>query len=1265
MAEVLAIVGVIPALAHVARKGLSDLREIYQTKQEIAEVLENVATQIPLLLNSLLEIEKRIRIDSLQSAATEEPKLFPTAHQADLMSIIKACQEEISKLNILVEKFKPSANGSRTIQVSKKIVAWRMTYGKRFKSTHERIKDLRSSLEGYVVVRTGAIINESLSLARLERKAQISEWLQPSRVEFFQTRLEGTCQWIWSENTFVQWLDIASPRPDRLLCIHGVHGSGKSVLASSIVEGLTNRQLNPLFFSFSGVDSNRKTLEHMLRTLLWQQLQQTQFAVDENIINGLMMAGSTSPPRLVEALRTVANQSLEPIYCVVDGIDESDDEWNSPNDGGLRLVLELLHTLPGIRLLLLGRPAALWGALRETSLNIEINSQVVKDDILSLIHNEVAKLPNVHTPELRSLVSQTLSGKSDGMFLWAKMMLKELQKAANVAEIETMLSELPRGLNKAYQFVFTKLYARLSRIELLRAQGLLKIVITACRPLTTIELCHAYAVESGSVSDFDKRLMTNPDQGVLDVCGDFVIISHGVVRLGHISVRDFLTQPESQFNNEHQALSTFQIDVETANQCLALSFLGYMNHCELGFPLRDPNSLHELPFKYPLLSYISRYIILYITRSGAPTAELIEKVDAFISSRQSTAWIEYFVLLLFQDSSNIDFEDDFSKLKKWYNASKSNSRCLTDIVKDRWQQELSFRMTNFGAQDIRTKLWHDTISITNIEEPLAAEDTLVESTPLETTAEVSQLVKILGSPELLTIQRQAQILLGLSRFARRIRVLSDPLQSLFGMIVSAADRIPVFGLIGIGDFYERLNKLDEALKMYQIALAKVQGDDTIMECKLLQYIRVVYSTMEKYDKAEEFARCEILKRERILGDNHTKTIQAKDNLCYYLYCQKNYEAAADYALVVKNARESSLGPRHHQTLDSYNFLGEIYHYLDNHEEAEKCFAKELEGRQATDGYEHPTTLSCLDWLATQLDFQEKYKESEARWLDLCDRRTKSLGSDADLTLDSIEGFADSLDIQGRYQESQLLYEKLVATMERTNGVDHKHTCRSLMRLAVALGKQGKNDLAIIKWRDVLKREERMEGKEGRHTISALVSLSRELYYADEFQESLQGFREALKRIEGHDDSNDKDDNKLKLTENIATTLDGLELHVDAELKWRHVLLNRQTSLGNEHHKTLGATEGLAHCLGRQGRHTESEILWRGVLEIDERINGKGTDITLWTMQQLAECLTCQKRYEDAEVYYGEIARYREEAREKGHPITTTFPNDLNFLWSMT
>ncbi|KAH6664628.1 hypothetical protein B0J14DRAFT_242276 [Halenospora varia] len=436
----------------------------------------------------------------------------------------------------------------------------------------------------------------------------------------------------------------------------------------------------------------------MLRTLLWQQLQQVQLDAGEEIMAGLMTEGSMSPMRLIEALGTAVKLSSEAIYCIVDGIDESDDEWNDSNDGGLKLVLELLHSLPRIRLLLLGRPAALWGALRETSLQIEINSQVVKDDILLLIHAEVENLPNIHTPELRTLVSRTLSDKSDGMFLWVKMMLKELRKAANVAEIESMLSELPRGLNKAYQFVFTKLYTRLSRIELLRAQALLKFVITACRPLTTIELCHAYALESGSVHDFDKRLITSPDQGILDVCGDFVIISRGVVRLGHISVRDFLTQPESQFNEKDQALSTFQIDVEVAHRSLALHFVGYLNHCEFGFPLRDPNTFHELPLKYPLLSYISRYIILYITTSGAPTTALIEGVNAFISSRQSTTWIEYLVLLVFQDSSTIDFEDDFSKLEKWYNTAMSNSPCLTDIVKDRWQQELAFRTTNFGPK---------------------------------------------------------------------------------------------------------------------------------------------------------------------------------------------------------------------------------------------------------------------------------------------------------------------------------------------------------------------------------------------------------------------------------------------------------------------------------------------------------------------------------------------------------------------------------------
>ena len=133
---------------------------------------------------------------------------------------------------------------------------------------------------------------------------QCERWLKPSDVKHIhlhqvQVKLDGTCEWVASNVVFENWIKAESlTTRDRLLVISGSHGCGKSILASSIVARLEKAQQHPLFFAFSSSDGNRKTSESLIRTLLWQLLQQSDKRECVDAANRLRLDGQPSVSEL-------------------------------------------------------------------------------------------------------------------------------------------------------------------------------------------------------------------------------------------------------------------------------------------------------------------------------------------------------------------------------------------------------------------------------------------------------------------------------------------------------------------------------------------------------------------------------------------------------------------------------------------------------------------------------------------------------------------------------------------------------------------------------------------------------------------------------------------------------------------------------------------------------------------------------------------------------------------------------------------------------
>lgn len=141
----------------------------------------------------------------------------------------------------------------------------------------------------------------------------------------------------------------------RLLCISGTHGCGKTILASSIIEDLQSKQLQIIFYYFSGKNARLKTLDGIVRAFLWQLLDGTTDQRSLGLLNSLVLKGPPVLIDMIHALKEVAALITIPVYCVIDGVDEYIDESNDTIEKLLQLVFGLLNANANFRVVLLGR----------------------------------------------------------------------------------------------------------------------------------------------------------------------------------------------------------------------------------------------------------------------------------------------------------------------------------------------------------------------------------------------------------------------------------------------------------------------------------------------------------------------------------------------------------------------------------------------------------------------------------------------------------------------------------------------------------------------------------------------------------------------------------------------------------------------------------------------------------------------------------------------------------------------------------------------
>ncbi|KAM4061089.1 NACHT domain-containing protein [Hirsutella rhossiliensis] len=378
-------------------------------------------------------------------------------------------------------------------------------------------------------------------------------------------RARGTCEWILGTEALTAWLgpsqtELTESQATNVLWLRGYPGTGKSTMAIFLTEALsaafsaTYGKTLAYFFCDSGFGT-RKTATSVVRGLLLQLVQQ-----HPQLLDYVLPKYNERRAKLFEsfdALWTIfmaaaADQHTGQKYCIIDALDECDQESQKILLRQLQETFQSQHAPSNLRILITSRPYPEIREYLEIFANEDLASfPEAKQDIDRCIQERVANLAERkrYTDKVKGRVGDILRDKADGTFLWVGLACNELEDVPSKDAIP-VLEGMPKGLHSLYKrLLHTALERDTAKADDVRL--ILSFVAVCLRPLSVLELSEACQLHMNE-DDAETRAQFTREH--VESCRLMVIIQDEKVLLLHQSVKDFLAEAGADhFINELKA----------------------------------------------------------------------------------------------------------------------------------------------------------------------------------------------------------------------------------------------------------------------------------------------------------------------------------------------------------------------------------------------------------------------------------------------------------------------------------------------------------------------------------------------------------------------------------------------------------------------------------------------------------------------------------------------------------------------------------------
>ncbi|KAL5353705.1 hypothetical protein ACLOAV_001745 [Pseudogymnoascus australis] len=464
----------------------------------------------------------------------------------------------------------------------------------------------------------------------------ISQRPEADLVTVTDKQYKGSCAWLSDKAQFQDWLEVPKTPPDinpfknqssrsalQYLWLNGPPGTGKSVAAGHVIRYLQDCNSHCCFYFFKHNSKTRSPLSELLRSLAFQ-MADSNFEVRKSFIAMIQNEECLNKDDYTMIWRTLFMNRIfniqfsQPQYWVIDAVDECSSKV-------LPLFFQMLAKIDSkvpLRIFITSRPGGLVERLFEQE---KLDKQEIRmDSGDSLRDIELflrAKWRSFDNEELSNKLISDILKKSNGIFLWASLIMAQLEDAYSIEDMNDAFKNVPSEMNDLYTRILSEVVESPSA-EI--AKAIMKWVICAPQPLTTTEL-------KGAIQMDICRTLTASESQLETICGHLIFVDKQTrVQAIHQTLTSFLTKEESEF----------KVDRPLANACISEVCLSHLNGKQFTTPrLRRgsviPASVEAVPFSI----YASIHFPEHLAFSSSALDSPLLLLDTFLRTNV-LSWIE-------------------------------------------------------------------------------------------------------------------------------------------------------------------------------------------------------------------------------------------------------------------------------------------------------------------------------------------------------------------------------------------------------------------------------------------------------------------------------------------------------------------------------------------------------------------------------------------------------------------------------------------------
>ncbi|KAI0455706.1 hypothetical protein F5B21DRAFT_470367 [Xylaria acuta] len=438
-----------------------------------------------------------------------------------------------------------------------------------------------------------------------------------------------TCEWFLDEREFISWLD-PSPLDPAVLWYTAPPATGKSVLSTFIIDHLRRKDLPCQFFLFKYSDIAKSMVANCVKSLTFQlSRSQPEFRRLLASSSRESLGFDSSDPfliwkRVMEGI-LLELKLAEPIYWVIDALDECD----SPKIF-LDCIRSFAHRLP-VRILIFSRNTdSISMSFNRISrsiptLRIEKSTGHNQKDIERLVQMELDNMRG--SGEFRRQLLQDIMKRSEGNFLWVKLVLEEVMGCHTEEKTREVLNDIPSDMTLMFRRMEKHMLKSIRQSDMPLIKALLGWSTCAQRPLSLKELSQALQPEFSGFLDLKRT--------VQETCGQFVQVDeYDKVTLLHHTTREYLTQSME---------SEFRIDSQRSHNNLFTRTLSLFEDKDLQWRLLQDQ--HTIQSSEPFLFYSAVNWPFHLSRSTFSSSECLDALVKVFRGPGVLAWIHALALL--------------------------------------------------------------------------------------------------------------------------------------------------------------------------------------------------------------------------------------------------------------------------------------------------------------------------------------------------------------------------------------------------------------------------------------------------------------------------------------------------------------------------------------------------------------------------------------------------------------------------------------------